>query len=212
MRILIVDDHEVVRLGIRGLLETQPDWLVCGEGATGREAVACARRLQPDLVVLDFTLPELGGLEVIRQLRRVTPGTRILVLTIHQSEELAQRCLQAGARGYVLKADASHELVAAARAVLQDRPFVSRRLAPGLARGRIIRSTPPGRAGERLSPREFEVLQLLAEGHSGKEIGDRLRISPQTAQTHRRNLMRKLELHSAAALIRYAIRNGITAA
>jgi DNA-binding NarL/FixJ family response regulator len=206
-QILIADDHEVVRQGVRVLLEANPEWAVCCEAATGREAVAKATEYHPDVVILDIAMPELNGLEAARQIRRAVPAARILVLTVHQIDQLAQEFIDAGVRGYLLKADAGRMLVDAVKMVLKGETFFTPSLveaAEGLvpARG----SMPPLK---RLTRREREVLQLLAEGRSNKEIGSALHITTKTAETHRARLMAKLGVHSVAELVRYAIRNKI---
>ena len=205
-QILIADDHEVVRQGVRVLLEANPEWNVCGEASTGREAVAKATEFHPDVVVLDIAMPEMNGLEAARQIRRAVPTARILVLTVHQIDQLAQEFIDAGVRGYLLKADAGRMLVDAVKTVLKGENFSHR--AAGSPDGTIPdRGSIP--AIKRLTTREREVLQLLAEGKSNKEIGTALRITTKTAETHRARLMAKLGVHSVADLVRYAIRNKI---
>jgi DNA-binding NarL/FixJ family response regulator len=209
VRILIADDHEVVRQGVRTVLEGQPGWVVCGEASTGRDAVAKAVDLQPDIVVLDISMPELNGLEATRQIRRVVPA-KILILTVHESEQVVTEVLDAGAHGYVLKADAGRTLVEAIRALLQRREFFTERVHSVAVR----RAGPRGaatarRATGRLTPREREVLQLLTEGKSNKEIGVVLGMTTKTAETHRAHILTKLNLHSMSELVRYAIRNRI---
>jgi DNA-binding NarL/FixJ family response regulator len=211
VRLLIADDHEVVRHGVRAVLERQSGWAVCGEARTGREAVAKAVDLQPDVVILDISMPELNGLEATRQIRRLVP-TKILILTVHEADQLVTEVLDAGADGYVLKADAGRTLVAAIRALLTGGEFFTDRVHALAAR----RRTKPrravavsGRASGRLTPREREVLQLLTEAKSNKEIGTALGITTKTAETHRSHIMTKLNLHSMSELVRYAIRNRI---
>jgi DNA-binding NarL/FixJ family response regulator len=210
LRILIVDDHAVVRRGVRALLESQPGWEVAAEATTGREAVEVAKRLQPDIVVMDLSLPELNGLEATRQLLKQSPRSEVLVLTMHHSEELARDVLQAGARGYVLKSDADENLVAAVESLRQHKPFLTPTvtefvLDDYLRRGEEDPSLP--RAG--VTSRERQLIQLLAEGRSNKEAANVLGISIKTAEAHRANLMRKLRLRSLSELVRYAIRNNI---
>jgi DNA-binding NarL/FixJ family response regulator len=215
LRILVVDDHAVVRRGVRALLEGHPGWEVCGEAGTGREAVEKAGRLKPDIVVLDLSLPELNGLEATRQILRESPRTEVLVLTMHHSEELAQQVLQAGARGYILKSDAGESLIAAVETLVRREPFLTPRLAE-LVLERYVRG-PGGQEGELaagvlLTPREREVVLLVAEGRSSKMIASALGISVKTVETHRTNVMRKLRLRSVSELVRYAIRNGLVEA
>jgi DNA-binding NarL/FixJ family response regulator len=206
-QILIADDHEVVRQGVRVLLEANPEWSICCEAATGREAVAKAREFQPDVVVLDISMPELNGLEAARQIRRAVPTAKILVLTVHQIDQLAQELIDAGVRGYVLKADAGRRLVEAVKVILKGGTcFTPSWLDTTEGSPSTRGSTVPLK---RLTRREREVLQLLAEGRSNKEIGIALRITTKTAETHRARLMAKLGVHSVAELVRYAIRNKI---
>jgi DNA-binding NarL/FixJ family response regulator len=211
VRILIADDHEVVRHGVRAILERQAGWVVCGEAGTGREAVAKAVDLRPDVVVLDLSMPELNGLEATRQIRRLLPA-KILILTVHESDQLVTEVLDAGADGYVLKTDAGRALVAAIRALLTGGRFFTERVHALAAhrgakrrRGTAVSGPDTGR----LTAREREVLQLLAEAKSNKEIGTALGITTKTAETHRAHIMTKLDLHSMSELVRYAIRNGI---
>ena len=205
-QILIADDHEVVRQGVRVLLEANPEWTVCCEAATGREAVAKAREFQPDVVVLDISMPELNGLEAARQIRRAVPTAKILVLTVHQIDQLAQELVDAGVRGYVLKADAGRRLVDAVKMILKGETCFAPSWLDTTEDSTSARGSTPLK---RLTRREREVLQLLAEGRSNKEIGIALRITTKTAETHRARLMAKLGVHSVAELVRYAIRNKI---
>jgi DNA-binding NarL/FixJ family response regulator len=209
VRILIADDHDVVRQGVRAVLEGQPGWVVCGEASTGREAVAKAIDLQPDVVVLDISMPELNGLEATRQIRRAV-SARILILTVHESDQVVTEVLDAGAHGYVLKTDAGRTLVEAIRALLRHQEFLTERVHVVAARraGRRRTAAVP-RATGRLTPREREVVQLLTEGKSNKEIGVVLGITTKTAETHRAHILAKLHLHSMSELVRYAIRNRI---
>jgi DNA-binding NarL/FixJ family response regulator len=210
-RILIADDHEIVRQGLRRLLETQPGWQICGEAASGREAVAKARQLKPDVAVLDFGMPELNGAEATRQILQASPRTEVLVLTMHDAEQLVREVLEAGGRGYVLKSDASRDLVAAVQALLVHRTFlspgVSKLVVDGYLRGSNV-ETP----ADRLTPREREIVQLVAEGKSNKEVSSSLNISIKTVEAHRSHLMHKLNLSSVSDLVRYAIRNKIVEA
>jgi DNA-binding NarL/FixJ family response regulator len=215
LRILVADDHEVVRRGLRALLETRPGWEICGEATTGREAVAKALELKPDLVVLDITMPELNGLEATRQILKALPRTEVLVLTIHESEQVVHEVLDAGARGYVLKSDAGRDLVAAVQALSQHKPFFTptvTEMVLGAYRKPGLPREEPGATLSPLSPREREIIQLLAEGKSNKEVATMLNVSVKTVETHRANIMLKLNLHSIADLIHYAIRNKIVAA
>lgn len=207
LRILLVDDHEVVRRGLRGLLEAEAGWQVVGEARTGREAVALAERLRPDVVILDLALPELHGLEVTRRIHTALPGAQVLVFTMHRSERLMREALRAGARGYVLKADPAERLVAAVRTLAEHRPFLPEELSAVLL-GAFVRGEAAGEeGGDALTGREREVVLLLAEGRGNREIAEALGISVNTVETHRAAVMRKLEVSSLANLVRYAIRN-----
>jgi DNA-binding NarL/FixJ family response regulator len=210
LRILIADDHEVARRGIRALLESHPGWEVCGEAVDGREAVACASRLKPDLVLLDIGMPSLNGLDAARQILTAAPQTRVLILTMHDSEQVVREVLAAGALGFLLKSDAGRDLVAAVEALQHRRTFFTTKVAQLVLEGYLH----PGPESDRpsrsvLTPREREVIQLLAEGKTSKEVATTLNLSVKTAETHRTNLMRKLDLHSVVDLTLYAVRNGI---
>ena len=211
LRILVVDDHAVVRRGIRSLLESQEGWEVCGEATTGREAVEQSRSLRPDVVVMDLSLPELNGLDATRQILKDAPDTEVLVLTMHQSEQLAHDVLQAGARGYVLKADADENLIAAVDSLRQHKPFltsiVTEFVLDGYVRQGDDAQNDLGR--DAVTAREREIVQLVAEGRSNKEAAATLGISVKTIEAHRANIMRKLHLRSVSDLVRYAIRNKI---
>jgi DNA-binding NarL/FixJ family response regulator len=210
VRILVADDHEVVRRGMRVLLGSHPDWEVVGEAANGREAVELAIALAPDVVVLDVTMPELNGLEATRRIRAAVPRAEVLVLTVHESEQVVREVLDAGARAYVLKSDAGHDLVAAVEALCQHRPFFTSTVATMVLEGYLDRPAPTSASvpsGRRLTSRESEVVQLLAEGRSNKEVAETLGISVKTAEAHRSNVMRKLDVHSIGELVRYAVRN-----
>lgn len=207
-RVLIADDHEVVRQGLLRILAGVADMEVVAECTTGREAVARAAELNPDIAIIDIGMPELNGLEATRQILQRHPRTEVLILTIHENEQLVQEVLAAGAKGYLLKSDASKDLLGAIAALRQHKPFFTSRVAQmvlqELVRGlRVV----PRLGGRQLSCREREVVQLLAEGCSNKEVAARLGISVKTAETHRANIMRKLDLHSLSELVRYAIRN-----
>jgi DNA-binding NarL/FixJ family response regulator len=210
MRILVADDHEVVRRGVRALLEARPGWQVCDEAEDGREAVAKALQSHPDVVILDIGMPGLNGLEAARRIRKASPQTEVLILTMHESEQVVQEVLAAGARGYVLKSDAGRDLVAAVEALQGHRTFFTSTVAERVLRTFVSGGKPvePGETSL-LTRREREVIQLLAEGKGNKEVADILGISVRTAETHRTNIMRKLDCHSLSDLVRYAIRNNI---
>jgi DNA-binding NarL/FixJ family response regulator len=208
--ILIADDHDVVRRGVKSLLQTRPDWEVCGEAADGRTAVELSKKLKPQIVILDVTMPGLGGIEATRQILAARPRTEILILTMHESEELVEEILEAGARGFVLKTDTSRDLLRAVIALTEHRPFLTGTIAEVVLKGYLERkhNTRPARAqAGALTSREHEVIQLLAEGKSNKEVATALGIATKTAEAHRINIMRKLNVHSIAGVVRYAVRN-----
>jgi len=215
VRILVADDHEVVRQGLRALLQTQPGWEVAWEAATGREAVEIAKRVKPDVNVLDLSMPDMNGLEATRQILGHDSQSEVLILTMHESERLIRDVLDAGARGYVLKSDAGRDLVAAVDALRQHKLFFTSKVA-SMVLAEYLKTTREGRNGSSsssslLSPREREIVQLLAEGKTNKDVSVTLNISIKTAETHRHHIMQKLELRSIADLVHYAIRNHIVA-
>ncbi len=206
-KVLIVDDHAVVRKGVRSLLEDAEGFTVVGEAATGRDALAEVRRLRPDFVLLDITLPDANGLDLIPQITTAAPATKVVVLTMHEGEDYFFRALQAGAVGYVIKAGDAEHILAALRAVLDGGVYLYPSLAKTLV-GEHLRDRESSVTAD-LSPREKDVLRLIAEGMSNKEIAASLSISVTTAQTHRNRIMQKLGLHTSVELVRYAIRRGI---
>src|SRR5580704_3338708 len=196
LRILVVDDHAVVRRGVRSLLESHEDWEVCGEATTGRDAVEQSRRLRPDVVVMDLSLPELNGLDATRQILKDAPGVEVLVLTMHHSEELARDVLQAGARGYIMKSDADENLITAVDTLRQHKPFLTSAVT-GFVLDDFVRrgdATQADLSPASVTSREREIIQLLAEGRSNKETASTLGISVKTIEAHRSNIMRKLRL------------------
>jgi DNA-binding NarL/FixJ family response regulator len=203
-RILIADDHEVVRAGLRKILEAQPGWEVAGEASDGREAVAKALELKPDIAVLDYALPLVNGIEATRQIRARLPHTEVLIFTMHDNEMLIRDLLAAGARGFLLKSDAKRFLLAAIESLALHKPFFTAKVSEALLDSFLKR---PGHAQFALTHRERGVVQLIAEGHSNKQIANILNISLKTVETHRAAVMRKLNLSSSASLVRYAIRN-----
>ncbi len=214
LQILIADDHEVARRGIRALLESHPGWEVCGEARDGREAVEFAASLNPDVILLDIGMPNLNGLEAARQILATSPEVAILILTMHDSDNVIREVLRAGARGFLLKSDAGRDLLNAVEALQTQRTFFTQRVSQMVLDGFLNRDKVDDTdtldlAGEALTAREREVIQLLAEGKTSKEVAVVLNLSVKTAETHRTNLMRKLGLHSVADLTRYAVRNGI---
>jgi len=211
MRVLIVDDHEGVRAGIRKILLERMGWEICGEATTGRQAVELALEAKPDVVIMDIAMPVLNGLEAARQIRKVLAKTEILILSLHLSDQLAYEIIQAGVRGYVLKSDAKRDLVNAVEALGMHRPFFTSKVSDLVIDGfrkpqsRASRSE----AYTRLTARQREIVQLLAEGKGSKEVAVALNISVKTAETHRANIMRRLEMHSVSELVRYAVKNQI---
>jgi len=213
LRILLADDHEIVRRGLCALLQKQDGWEVCGEASDGREAVEMAKKLKPDVVILDIGMPYLNGLEATRQLLQHDPHFKIIVLTITDSDQVIREALNAGARGFVLKSDAARDLVSAVEALQGKRMFFTPRvndlvLAGFLDKGHAISQNEPPNLPI-LTAREREVTQLLAEGKSSKEVASLLSLSTKTVETHRSNIMRKLDLHSIRDLVVYAIKNNI---
>jgi len=216
-RILLADDHEVVRAGLRALLEEQSGWEVVAEAADGRDAVEKASKLKPDVVVIDIAMPSLNGLEAVRQIVKAVPNTKVLVLTMYDSDPLIQQVLQAGARGYLLKSDAGRDLVSAIDALRRNKTFFTPKVSQMVLEGYLDKSPKEKEAEDepeslRLTSRQREIVQLLAEGKSSKEVAAVLGLSVKTAETHRANIMRKLDCHSVTELVRYAIRNHIIAA
>ena len=210
LQILIADDHEVARKGIRSLLEIHPGWEVCAEAKDGREAVEYAGTMKPDIFLLDIGMPNLNGLDAARQILAMNPEACILILTIHESEQVVREVLAAGARGFLLKSDAGRDLIAAVEALQHRRTFFTPKVAQMMLDGYLRPHTESDASTQRiLTPREREVIQLVAEGKTTKEIATTLSLSVKTAETHRTNLMRKLDLHSIADLTLYAVRSGI---
>jgi len=212
LRVLVADDHEIVRRGLCSLIEGQPGWKVAAEAADGREAVEKTRELKPDLTVMDISMPSMNGLEATRQIMKDRPESKVLVLTVHDSDPLIREVLDAGARGYVLKADAGRDLVAALEALRRNKTFFTAKVAQTVLDGYLRRDFEPAEVNTRkgrLTPRQREIVQLLAEGKSSKEVAVALGISVKTAETHRANIMRRLDCHSVSELVRYAIRNHI---
>ena len=209
-RILIADDFPLFRKGVREHLESQPGYEVVGEAATGLEALAKAKRLKPHVVILDISMPDLNGVEATRQILKEVPETEVLVLTMHESEDLVHKVLRAGARGYVLKSDAESTLLEAVEAVRLHKAFFASKVAAMVLEDYLKGGT--RLLGEKasphaLTPRERQIVQLLAEGKSNKEVASMLGIALHTVVTHRSNIMHKLEVHSVSELVRYAIRN-----
>jgi DNA-binding NarL/FixJ family response regulator len=211
VRLLVADDHEIVRKGLRSLLEAQPGWQVTAEACDGREAVQKAKEIKPDVTVLDIGMPALNGLEAARQMIKNDARAKILILTMHDSDPLIREVLDAGARGYVLKSDASRDLVTAINAVRCNKTFFTAKVAQIVLDGYLDKKPKPNAesAQTRLTPRQREIVQLLAEGKSSKEVAVALGLSVKTAETHRANIMKRLDCHSVSELVRYAVRNNI---
>ena len=212
IRILVADDHPLTLRGTREFLEMEPGWEVVAEATNGREALQKAKVFKPDVAVLDVSLPEMNGLEAAREILKAVPSSEVLVFTLHDSEEMIHRALEAGARGYVLKSDAEATLVAAVKAVSQHKAFFTS-AAASLVLSIYLKAERlrkyPEESKKPLSARERQIVQLLAESKSNKEIANTLEISTHTVATHRSNIMRKLEVHSIGEVVHYAIRNQI---
>ena len=212
VRLLLADDHEIVRKGLRALLEAEPGWEVVAEAVDGRDAIEKTKQMKPDVAILDIGMPSLNGLEAARQI--VTSGlqTKVLILTVHDADPVIKQVLEAGARGYLLKSDAARDLVTAVDALRRNKTFFTPKVAQMVLEGYLGKDTKDASAeGDclRLTGRQREIVQLLAEGKSSKEIACALGLSVKTAETHRANIMRRLDCHSVTALVRYAIRNHI---
>jgi DNA-binding NarL/FixJ family response regulator len=207
LRIFIADDHDVMREGTRAVIERQPDWEVCGTAGTGREAIKQALALKPDIIVMDMSMPDLNGLDAAVQIRRRLPRTEILMFTAHETDELIRQVYEAGAKSFIFKSEAHHFLVEAIQSLSQHKPFFTNKVSEVLFAKMLSRSEGKAQTGVRLTAREREIVQFLAEGKSNKEVAGALGVSIRTAETHRANVLRKLNLDSLASLVRYAIRN-----
>jgi DNA-binding NarL/FixJ family response regulator len=209
VRILLVDDHDVVRRGLKALLQGHSGWEICGEAATGRDAVDLAEEMQPEIAVVDLMMPDLNGLETTRLIRRASERTEVLIFTMHYNESLVHDALEAGARGYLLKSDTEKHIVTAIETLLRHQPYFSAQVSEAVLEGflRSGRRNADAAAAPRLTPREREVIQLLAEGDRNKRIAQKLGISVKTVETHRTTLMRKIGVKSIVDLVRYAVRN-----
>lgn len=209
LRILVVDDHEVVRRGLKSILESHPGWTVVGEAASGREAVEKAGTLKPQVIILDMSMPGLNGLEATRGILKAQPQAQVLVLTQHDSEQLVRAFLQAGAQGYLVKSDAARELLPAVEALQEGRPFFTAKVARMVLDGYIKGLEAEDGTRSTLTPSERQIVQLLAEGNTNKEIAGQLNLAVKTVETHRAHIMRKLGIHSVSELVRYAVRNNL---
>ena len=212
LRIMLADDHALVRRGARGLLQSHSGWRVVGEAASGTEAVEMAKKLEPDVAIVDISLPEMDGVQVTRQIRDALPNTKVLVLTMHDSDEVVQNALSAGAHGYVLKSDLTECLVKAVKDISGGKRSLTPKVSEIVLKG-FLKAKGPGRqtrgADSRPTPREFEIIRFLALGKANKEIAWELGISVRTVDAHRAKVMQKLGFHSLAELIHFALREGI---
>lgn len=213
LKILVADDHDLMRRGLKVLLDARQGWSVCAEASTGREAVTMAESLRPDIAILDISMPELNGVEAARRILKLSPNTEVLILSMHYSDQLIREILEAGVRGYIVKSDSDRDLVIAIEALSNHKPFFTPRATELILSNYNQKGTSPDaqleRMGDRLTSREREIVQLLSEGKSSKEVASTLNISVKTAETHRANVMRKLDIHSVSELVRYAVRNQI---
>jgi DNA-binding NarL/FixJ family response regulator len=212
LRIVIADDHDLMRRGVKTLIQSHPGWEVCGEAQTGREAILKAEELKPDVLILYIGMPDLNGIEAARRIRKASPSVEVLILSMHYSDQLIRDILEAGVRGYIVKSDSDRDLIIAVETLANHKPFfTSRATEVLLSNFKAGRSTGevPELVRDRLTSREREIVQLLAEGKSSKEVAASLCISVKTAETHRANIMRKLQLHTVSELVRYAVKNQI---
>jgi DNA-binding NarL/FixJ family response regulator len=216
LRIMIADDHDLVRRGLKMLLESHPGWKICAEAHSGREAVAMAEELMPDIAIVDISMPELNGIEAARKIKKISPNTEMLILSMHHTDQLVRDIIETGAKGYIIKSDSDRSLVAAIEALAAHKPFftscATEIMLESIRTKVKSASEVPQSIRERLTPREREIVQLLSEGKSSKEVAVTLGISVKTSETHRANIMRKLEIHSVSQLVRYAVRNQIVEA
>ena len=212
-RVLVADDHAVVRSGLKQLLEEQPGVEVCCEATTGVEAVENVKKTKPDMILLDLTMPDMNGLDAARQIREISPNTDILVLSMHYTEEIAREVLRSGARGYMLKSDANTELVTAINRVRRGEQYftgcLASTMAESFAQTKAEGSDDSVIAGTSLTPREAEIIQLLAQGKSNKEAAAVLGVSTRTVESHRNHIMHKMEFESFSDMVRFAIRKNL---
>ncbi len=211
IRILLADDHTILRAGLRMMLNAQPDFEVVGEAQDGRQAIQEAQRLQPDVILMDITMPDMNGIEATRQIKKLLPETKVLMLTMHEHDEYVFQALRAGASGYMLKEAADTDLISALR-VIQNGQFYLSPTAQSVMVGDYLQRVRTGEEKDSyssLTEREREILKLVAEGYTNNKIAERLIISPKTVDTHRTHVMDKLNLHSRAELVKYAMRRGL---
>jgi DNA-binding NarL/FixJ family response regulator len=215
LKILLADDHDLMRRGLKSLIAPRTDWTICGEAHTGSQAVALAKQHQPDVAILDISMPELNGLEAARRIRTLSPKTEILVLSVNYSDHLIREILRLGIRGYMVKTDSDRDLITAIETLARHKPFfttcATELILTHSQRANANLSSPMD-LSDRLTAREREIVQLVSEGKSTKEVAAMLGISVKTAETHRANIMRKLQVHSVTDLVRYAVRNEIVQA
>jgi DNA-binding NarL/FixJ family response regulator len=212
LRIVLADDHAIVRQGLRSLLEQQPGWKIVAEAVTGNEAVIKVGEFKPDVAILDISMPSLNGLEAARRIIKSGSKTRILILTIHDSDTMIKEMLDAGVRGYVLKSDAARDLVVAVEALQHNKTFFTSKVAEMVLDGYLKKLRTPAEtesAASRITSRQREILKLLAEGKTSKEVAVALGMRVKTVETHRTNTMKRLNCHSISELVRYALRNQI---
>jgi DNA-binding NarL/FixJ family response regulator len=206
-RILVADEYDAIRTGVRSILEVEDGWQVIAEACRGHDALRLARETGPDIAILDTALPQMNGLEVTRNIKRLVPGTEVLVYSMHDKDSIVAEVLRAGARGYVLKSDPASRLVAAVRALAAGKPFISPAISEAILEN--VLAPADGRNANKLTPRECEIVQLVAEGRINKQIAHELDISTKTVETHRSAVMHKLKLRTTAQLVLYAVRNDI---
>ena len=206
-RILIADDHAVVRSGLRAVIEAQPGWTVVAEASDGRDALAKTLETKPDVAIIDYSLPQLNGAEVTRQIHARLPGVEVLIFTMHDSDSLVTDILAAGARAYLLKSDANQYLIAAVASLADHKPFFTGKVSEQLLDSYLTHQS----KSDGLSPRERVIVQLIAEGNSNRDMSEALGLSVKTIESHRAQLMDRLDLHDAAGIVRYAVRTGLVA-
>jgi DNA-binding NarL/FixJ family response regulator len=210
VRLMLVDDHEVVRQGVRALIESVPDWTLCAEASGSEQALKAAAEARPDIIVLDVSMPNVSGLDLILQMKKILPKVEILVLTMHDSERIVAQALRAGARGYLLKSDTGDKLIEAVAALARRQTYFSASVSETLLQ--VYLNSNSTEEHEQLTPRERQIVKLVAEGNSNKRIALILKVSVKTVETHRSAAMRKIGAKSVADLVRYAVRNGIAQA
>ncbi len=210
-RVVIVEDHAIIREGLRSLLSSESDFEIVGEAEDGRSAIHCVSKLKPDLVLTDLSMPRMDGLDMIEAIKKSQPQVKLIVLTVHRTDEYIQTALKAGADGYILKDSNYSELITAARSVLKGKRYLSPEISGNLIQAYLHgkKQSPKERSGEALSRREREILKLIAVGETNKQIADSLCISIKTVETHRYKIMNKLKVHNAAALISVAMERGL---